>query len=88
MSPKESMIKTLQKWMLGDYGHDLPADHFKQEVDRLLLGLGEAGFVIVPKEPTEEIIEAGNWLHHRDGVACYRSMISAAAHCCPQESEQ
>lgn len=78
MSPKENMIKTLQKWMLGDYGHDLPEDHFEQEVTRLLIGLDEAGFAIVPKKPTAKIIEAGNWLHYKDGVACYRAMIGAA----------
>lgn len=51
MTPKDVMLQTLRAWMLGDYGHDLPAEHFEQEADRIQAGLEEFGFTIVVKEP-------------------------------------
>lgn len=58
MTPKDVMIQTLRAWMLGDYGHDLPADHFEQEVDRLILGLEEFGFAITPHGTAKEAADA------------------------------
>lgn len=48
------------------------ADEIMRELDAL-------GFVVVPKEATTEIVEAGNWLHEDEGRNCYRAMIAVAA---------
>lgn len=48
-------------------------------IQAALSALHEAGFVVVPVEPTEAMIEAGRWPAEDDGpLACYRAMIQAA----------
>lgn len=47
-----------------------------------LQALSEAGYVVVPKEPTEAMIEAERALHGYSGdrtASAYRAMISAVA---------
>jgi hypothetical protein len=56
--------------------------------DSLLEALDAAGYVIVPKEPSEEMISAGERAGHyarsnpviceNDADACYRAMLAAS----------
>lgn len=38
-----------------------------------------AGYTLVPREPPDKAVEAGNWVHDHDGEVCYRKMVSAAS---------
>lgn len=85
MTPRAVIIKALQDAMLGDYGHYLEEEQFEPEVDRALAALADAGFVIVPREPTVEMLVAAqeDWMCVRAaeerGDFIWRAMIDASS---------
>lgn len=58
---------------------DCPDD---MRVAAVLSALDAAGYVIVPKEPTQEMIEAG-WAaaHDESAAECWRDMLAASQQC-------
>lgn len=65
-----------------DYLTDEAKSHWRKRADNTLTALDAAGYVVVPKEPTEEMIDAGVTAETGRTMGdritnCYRAMISA-----------
>lgn len=59
-------------------GSFVPREAWPRVARAALTELEQAGYVVVPVEPTEEMIDAGwAYVHNEDAAGTWRSMLSA-----------
>jgi hypothetical protein len=78
MTPREILAHMLNTGLYG-FGGRVRASARMKIADGMLAALDAAGYVIVPKEPTQEMIEAG-WAaaHDESAAECWRDMLAAS----------
>ena len=78
----DPIVEVMARAMVGYIGELSDFEDHREAAQAALQALSEAGYVVVPKEPTEAMIEAERALHGYSGdrtASAYRAMISAVA---------
>ena len=71
----EALMRAIDPWIIGSFGCADAARGIRA-------ALAEAGYVIVPREPTEAMLAAGyvaSWPDVEVLSDCWRAMVAAAA---------